>query len=65
MIVDENSTQLSVPFALWNRRAMMKLIKALFGHRDSDFRLSVNTCCAGAIPLNARSSARWKQKPEG
>ncbi|MGI2325135.1 MULTISPECIES: IS630 family transposase [Methylococcus] len=31
VIVGENPKQLSLPFALWNRRAVMQLVKALFG----------------------------------
>ena len=30
IIVGENPKQLSLPFALWNRRAVMQLIKVLF-----------------------------------
>ncbi|QJD29413.1 IS630 family transposase [Methylococcus geothermalis] len=31
VIVGENPKQLSLPFALWNRRAVMQLVKVLFG----------------------------------
>ena len=31
IIVGENPRQLSLPFALWNRRAVMQLVKVLFG----------------------------------
>lgn len=30
IIVGENPKQLSLPFALWNRRAVMQMVKVLF-----------------------------------
>ena len=30
IIVGENSGQLSLPFALWNRRAVMQLVKVVY-----------------------------------
>ena len=53
VIVGENPRQMSLPHALWNRRAVMQLVKVLF---DSTCRSAQwgNTCCAGASRLSAR-----------